>query len=510
MIGRSKYKRIECILATVVAMLLCPYIMLAQLPDKPDLIRVTVEHADNGVVIEWEASTDSDIKFYRLWKLVGDSYIELFPLLPFSAGTLKYKHMTSGLVNLAYSVVAEDSLGNRSLFEDNVHSVVALSLEFDPCEPANTINWTGYVGWEGKISGYRVYGGIVGKDSVLLKFVNAQTRSYTHREVSFDSTYSYYIETVHTSGMISHSPKDTITANFPDAPAFLRVDYVSVLDRSTVELQFTADVEGPVNSWRIMKRSDPGSPYSEVETVVNLSQPTWQIHDWFPTTSVSYEYIVQAIYQPEGCNAPMVVSESNPGTNILLESTLERTPYGQRASLIWTPYKAYAAGLSGYIIQRKSGEGEFIDVQTVGPQDTTWQETIESVINGFQPGQLQYKVIAISNQGEGSDSGYSFSNMATVEVETLLQVPSAFTPGSAPPNDEFKPIIDFAPRKYLLIVFDRGGRKLFETTDPGRGWNGTFKGGDYVMEGVYVYYIQYTDYTGLFRTFSGNVTAIYP
>ncbi len=66
-------------------------------------------------------------------------------------------------------------------------------------------------------------------------------------------------------------------------------------------------------------------------------------------------------------------------------------------------------------------------------------------------------------------------------------------------NFEFKPMMDFAPRKYMMIVFDRGGRKLFETTDPGEGWDGTFHGGDFVMEGVYVYFIQYTDYTGLFK-----------
>ncbi|MEN8157443.1 MAG: gliding motility-associated C-terminal domain-containing protein [Bacteroidota bacterium] len=505
MIGSSKYRRIFVALAVVLSMLFFPGISRApqDIPDKPDMIRVTVEHADNGVLIQWEASTDSDISSYLLYKMSNGTGV-LIDSVP--VGTLQYKHMTSGLENLAYTVTAADSLGNESLLEENEHRAVALSLEYDPCEPANTLNWTGYVGWEGQISGYRIYGGIAEQEPHLLKFVNAQTRSYHHREVSFDSTYTYYIETVHTSGMISHSPKESITSSFPNAPEFLRMDYVSVLDRSTVELQFTTDLEGPVNSFRIMKRSNPDSPFSEVETVVNLSQSTWKIQDMFPTTSVSNEYVVQAIHQPEGCSAPMVVSESNPGTSILLESTLD----GHLASLVWTPYKAYVNGLSGYIIQRKSGDGEFIDVQTVGAETTSWHETIESVINGFQPGQLQYKVIAVSNQGEGSDSGFSISNTASVEVESHLRVPTAFTPGSGDMNDEFKPIIDFAPRKYLLIVFDRGGRKLFETTDPGRGWNGTFRGGDYVMEGVYVYYIQYTDYTGLFRTLSGNVTAIYP
>jgi gliding motility-associated-like protein len=100
--------------------------------------------------------------------------------------------------------------------------------------------------------------------------------------------------------------------------------------------------------------------------------------------------------------------------------------------------------------------------------------------------------------------------VVNVAVETHLQVPSAFTPGSSDMNNEFRPLIDFAPREYVLIVFDRGGRKLFETTDPVQGWDGSYSGGSYVMEGVYVWFIQYTDYTGRSKSLSGNVTAIYP
>jgi hypothetical protein len=43
---------------------LLPLGVQAQLPEIPYLIRVTVEHADNGVLIEWEASTSPKIMFY--------------------------------------------------------------------------------------------------------------------------------------------------------------------------------------------------------------------------------------------------------------------------------------------------------------------------------------------------------------------------------------------------------------------------------------------------------------
>ena len=163
------------------------------LPDIPDLIVVTVDHTDNGVLIQWEPSDDNDIALYHLWKKIGNDFILLFS---FNATTFQYKHMTSGLENLAYAVVAEDSAGNRSVFADNVHQAVAVSTEFDLCTQTNLIQWTPYMGWEGNISGYKVFGGIEGGPMQELDFVPATTSSFSHSGVAMNSSYIYYIETM--------------------------------------------------------------------------------------------------------------------------------------------------------------------------------------------------------------------------------------------------------------------------------------------------------------------------
>jgi gliding motility-associated-like protein len=505
MIGSQKYGWSYWRILLWGALLVGRVVVLGQtLPDIPDLIRVSVDHANNGVWIEWEASEDTTVDLYKLYWMDG---LTGSPKFTFSSKTFKFKQDTP--IDTAYSVTAIDTLDGtaerESPFEHNVHRVVSLALEFDPCVPANTLKWTGYRGWDGKISGYRIYGGIAGGELQMLKFVHANTRSFTHKGVLTDTVYNYYIETVHTSGMTSLSRIVSIATPSPEPPGMLTVDHVSVLDKNTIEMQFTADVSGPVNNFRIMRRTG-GSPYTEIETLWNSSQATRVFQDFTPTVDQSYQYKVQAIYQPESCTNPIVVSESNPGTSILLGNSIE----DQIVTLYWTNYESYPYGLSGYIIQRRSGMGEFIDVQSVGPETTRWSETIQSVIDGFQPGELQYKVLAVGNQSPGMDSGISISNIVGVAVETHLSLPSAFTPGSNDMNALFKPVLDFSPREYVLIVYDRGGRKLFETTDPGEGWNGTYSGGNYAMEGVYVFHIEYTDYAGLFRSSTGNITVIYP
>lgn len=474
-------------------------------PDIPDIIRVTVDHSDNGVLIQWEPSTDTGIIAYEVWWQNPDlSFSQLASVDPF---TFEYKHMNSGLGNLAYSVTAMNSDSVRSLFEQNVHRAVLLDVEYDLCTQSNILQWTAYEGWEGQISGYIVYGGMEGTVMQELNFVPATTLFYSHDGVEPNTNYTYYIETVNAiSGISSLSPIDTVTTVYPVAPSYLIIDHVSVLDEASVEIQYSADIAGPVKSFKLLRRSNPATPFLEVDIAWNAGESTGVFVDQVPTGSMSYQYLVVSVFQPVSCSSSLEISQSNTGNNILLVNELNN----QVVTLSWTPYQAYQSGLAGYLIQRRNDNGEFVDIETVGPLTTQWQEQVQSIIDGFQPGEIQYRVIALSNPGMGGTVEQSMSNPTTVELETHMQIPSAFTPGSNDINFEFKPLMDFAPREYVMMVMDRGGRKMFETTNPEEGWDGRYNGGDYVNEAVYVYYIQFTDYTGMFRTYTGNVTVLYP
>lgn len=488
-------------------LLILPVMVNAQgeLPDTPNLVRVSWDHSTDAVSVEWEASKDPTVDLYILYIPDGDGWRDIYT---FGSETFNFNITNNSFKGLTYIVTAMDTLDGsddrESLLGENPHKAIEISLEFDPCSRTNIINWTAYVGWEGKISAYQIYGGLAGGEMEDMGFVNPNTLTFSHHDVSYDTAYQYYIEAINPTDT-SHSPIAEIQSGFPDSPDILRIDEVSVLNNHSLELRFTADVDGPVNNFRILRSSGPDAPYSVVETIWNSSQPHMDYIDNVPTSGDSYKYMVQSIYKPESCTQDITVSNSNIGTSVLLESSVE----AQIAMLNWTPYEDYLTGLSGYIVQRRSGGGEFIDMVNLGPETTSWQEPIESVINGYQPGEVQYKVLAMSMQVDGDDPGISASNIVSVFVETSMQVPNAFTPGRSS-NYLFKPVIDFAPSKYRMIIYDRGGRKLFETSDPSEGWDGTFNGADFAMEGVYVYFIQYTDYTGLSSTLSGNVTVIYP
>jgi gliding motility-associated-like protein len=490
----------------MILILVCgsPIFGQGDLPDKPDMIRVTVDHADNGILIQWESSTDTDIKYYNVYQMVNRTGTFLVSVPP---NVFEYKHLNSGLDNLAYTVTAEDSTSNESLLGDNEHSAVMIEVEFDPCTPSNMISWTEYVGWENRISAYRIYGGPSGQPLTLLWTELRGELTWEHKEITVGEVYEYYIETVNISGLTSLSAIVSVESVYPEAPQYLEVDYVSVVDQSTVEIQFSADIGGPINDYRVMRRSNPGTPYTEVSSIFNPGQATQVVQDQVQTSVNSFQYAVQSIYQPGECSSPLLISESLPRPNILLQGFYEN----QMTTLTWTPYQAGMADISGYIIQRKKDEVDFITVETgISPETGTWREHIETFLNGHQLGEIQYRVIAVGVSGGYGNPGESVSNVVDIHIETNMQVPNAFTPESGDINSLFKPILDFAPKKFSMVIYDRAGRKLFESSDPGYGWDGRFGDGNFVDEGIYVYYIQYTDYTGLFKTMTGNVTVLYP
>ncbi|MEI6950477.1 gliding motility-associated C-terminal domain-containing protein [Paraflavisolibacter sp. H34] len=66
-------------------------------------------------------------------------------------------------------------------------------------------------------------------------------------------------------------------------------------------------------------------------------------------------------------------------------------------------------------------------------------------------------------------------SVPTASVPTAY-APTAFTPNSDGKNDSFRPLLLGKVVKYQLVVLNRWGTKLFETTDPAKGWDGTCKG----------------------------------
>lgn len=74
-------------------------------------------------------------------------------------------------------------------------------------------------------------------------------------------------------------------------------------------------------------------------------------------------------------------------------------------------------------------------------------------------------------------------------MEPLVLAPTAFTPDGDGLNDKYFPRYSgLSPNNYLFQVFDRWGRLVYSTTNPGEGWDGSMGlGGNLLPQGVYVW-----------------------
>ncbi|MFN8310422.1 MAG: gliding motility-associated C-terminal domain-containing protein [Chitinophagales bacterium] len=93
-----------------------------------------------------------------------------------------------------------------------------------------------------------------------------------------------------------------------------------------------------------------------------------------------------------------------------------------------------------------------------------------------------------------------------VMSEHVLYIPNAFSPNADGANDIFE-VYTKGLRYENLQIFDRWGELIFETEDPKRGWDGTFKGVS-MEPGVYVYQLHLVYNDGYETHQTGSITLI--
>ena len=93
-----------------------------------------------------------------------------------------------------------------------------------------------------------------------------------------------------------------------------------------------------------------------------------------------------------------------------------------------------------------------------------------------------------------------------VRLESVLDIPNAFTPGSAP-NQTIKIVRRGDATVKLFSIYNRWGQKVFETSNIDEGWDGTFNGKPQPM-GVYVFQVEAFTNTGRRFYKQGNITLL--
>lgn len=155
---------------------------------------------------------------------------------------------------------------------------------------------------------------------------------------------------------------------------------------------------------------------------------------------------------------------------------------------------------------------DFYDNSTTDVVDWAWDfaglgsSTSENP-SFFFPGVGDYPVTLIVTNNYGCTDTV-IADIYIAEVKTLY-IPNAFTPNHDGKNEVFKPQGILGDNMdYEMLIFDRWGQTLFSTTDFSKGWDGTHKNFDVLVD-VYIYKITVTDKTSdTAKTYIGKVSLI--
>lgn len=97
-----------------------------------------------------------------------------------------------------------------------------------------------------------------------------------------------------------------------------------------------------------------------------------------------------------------------------------------------------------------------------------WQDgSTDSVYNVTKPGIYSVDVVV--------DSCLASDSVLVGDCPAKLWFPNAFTPNNDGLNDVFRPV-GVSIASFRMVIFDRWGAQIYETTSVETGWDGTFKG----------------------------------
>lgn len=150
-------------------------------------------------------------------------------------------------------------------------------------------------------------------------------------------------------------------------------------------------------------------------------------------------------------------------------------------------------------------DGDTIKLVAVGGVQYEWapEESIFRKTDGIYTSVRQptnYIVTGYDQYGcPGSDS--VFYN--DVEQCCRFSYPTAFSPNNDGINDGWRPVFYGNVDNYILLVYDRWGKKVFETESYGEKWDGSFNG-KLCDLGTYHYYLRATCATGKNETTKGS------
>ena len=210
---------------------------------------------------------------------------------------------------------------------------------------------------------------------------------------------------------------------------------------------------------------------------VVLSASGGQHYQWTPSDGLSSDSIANPIAQPLNTTLYNITISNDFGCR---DSALVKVNVFQNLSINAGADQSINIGDS--VILNATVKGTSVNFYW---SPVTFINDIHSVTPVVYPiDNAVYTLTAHSTVGCGSAT-----SSVKIKVYKNVFIPNAFTPNDDGKNDKFRIIAADNYKQFKLLIFNKGGRIIYSTTNIMDGWDGRFKG-ELQPTGSYVYYVE--------------------
>lgn len=467
-------------------------------PERPYVDSISVL-PDGSTALGWQVPIDKDIEKYNIqYESAGHQLIGSVPGRNSTSYT--YTTPTANSHAVGVFVQAVDTCGNVSTVNYLIRTLFVRE-NYNRCAYQTTLRWNPYV-WSDvngvpveTLGKYKIYYSVNG--SAFNVVGETTDTNFVHSGVDPGKNICYFIRVV--------NQRQTVTASsnricfFSDQvqiPGYLYIKTASVLSDKSNVVKLYVDNSRSSQGISIL-RSENGTDFSTAGFVPYSGDAHYEFVDENVQPSTKNYYYKAFIIDSCG----NLRNGSNLSRTILLKVREEENQIFNK-QLSWTEYIGFSGNVSGYYIYRiVNGDVNKIPVGSTDALTLTYNDNIEDA--GPQGAKVEYMVQAV----EGISNAYgimerSNSNPVPVYMEGAIYVPNAFAPAGL--NKTWRPVTYFIDKsEYRVTVFNRWGKKVFETSDDTEAWTGADCTPD-----VYVYLISYKNSRGEYLNTKGTVTLI--
>jgi gliding motility-associated-like protein len=449
-------------------------------PAATNLDSISIDPATGNVVITWEPDTVADTQGYVIYEFNGASYDSIGSVAGINTLLFTFSSSLSNAASLSeiFSVAAYDSCKNLSPVAQN-HKTIFLEAEIYKCENSARLEWTPYLNFAGGLSRYEIWIRENGGPWVIDGSTLSNILSYDLILQTPGANYEVLIHAISNTGKTSSSNVVSIFADIFVQPEFLYVRYASV-EGSAVEVRCHTDPSADTKFYHLYRGDSDNGIFSKIATI-----------PFNPSGDISF---IDLDARADIASRFYKVAASDSCENEFFSSNIAKTVFlnaeggsDYLSRLKWNAYLGWDNPVEGYRVLRVIN-GSITNDQVGGTSADTLMLNEDVSQLSLIDDNFCYVVLAFEspfNSFGFSDS--AFSNIQCAPQEPSMFVPNAFTPDGI--NPVFKPILRFEdPSRYSLLVFNRWGQKVFESTNPSIGWDGYFSG-EPAPAGSYLFWV---------------------